>query len=166
MITVKKIGIVFRHISLFILLSCSKSDHLKPKTNYNYILNTFTYTFTDTTGINYTFPDSAWQNPNDLQYYLAAGDTIHPSGPVAFLSSLVSDTNMDREFHFHSSYKSNVNVYDTTTSLVFSLPYFQASLSNLNNFKIISLVLELKSISSDVYYVAAPTSSNWGNSPV
>jgi len=160
MITGKNIGIAFRHISLFILLSCSKSDQSKPKSNY--ILNTFTYTFTDTTGINHTFPDSSWQNPDDGQYYLDPGQTIHPSGPVAFLSSLVPDTNVEREFNFHSSNKALLNVYDTTTSLVFYLPYFQASLSNSNNFRVNSLVLELKSTHSDVYYVATPTSSNLG----
>ena len=135
MSTGKNILIPFCYISFFILLSCSKSDHqTKPPAA---ILNTFTYTFTDTVGANFTFSDTVIYNPDSNKYYFTNSPGAFPTDPVAYI--LPPDTgnyNM-RKFQFYDT-KSMIRNYVT-----FYLPYFQSTLSGTTDLPNSTLVVQL-----------------------
>jgi hypothetical protein len=150
MITRTNSGISFCYISLFILVSCSKSDHTTDSSSAP-ILNTFTYTIIDTTGNNHTYSDTAKLNPDGTYNYIINGK-VTVVAPVAFIWQPYPDNNNRLQFFFNDSSSNN--------SLFFSLPYFQASLSGTtNNFLISPILLVWKG----VYYNAIqPPGGNAG----
>lgn len=112
--------ISFSYIFLFILLSCSKSDQAKPP-----ILNAFTFTQTDTTGIDHVYSDTAKLNPDGTYDYVINGK-VTVVQPVAFIWQ--PELNDINKFQF---YFISANSFGTLT-LFFSMPYFQASRSGTN----------------------------------
>ena len=125
--TRKNSGIFFCYISLFILLSCSKSDHTTDPFS-GAILNTFTYTLTDTTGINHTYSDTAKLNP-DGTYSWLINRKYYITDPVAFIWQPFPDKIDRLEFYFLNP---SDKVPGSSNTLIFSLPYFQASVSGTN----------------------------------
>jgi hypothetical protein len=141
MITRKNSGISFCYMSLFILVSCSKTDHTANPSSTP-ILNSFTYTITDTTGISHTFSNSAKLNPDGTYDYIVNGK-VTVVDPVAFIWQPYPDNNNRLQFFFSDSSSNN--------SLFFSLPWFQAAVSGTSdNFLITPLLLVWKG----VYYYA------------
>jgi hypothetical protein len=142
--TRKNIRIPFCYISFFIVLGCSKSDHqTKPPAA---ILNTFTYTVTDTLGASFTFSDTVIYNPDSNKYFFTNSPLAFPTGPVAYI--LPPDTgnyNMHK-FNFDDE-KSMFRNYVT-----FYLPYFQSTLSGTTDLPNSSLVVQLDRI----FYNLAP----------
>lgn len=100
MITRKNIGISFCCIPIFILLSCSKSNHTTTPSPAP-ILNTFTYTLTDTTGIDHTYSDTARLNPDGTYDYLIDGKYVMVT-PVAYIWQANPDSNIRHQFYFLS----------------------------------------------------------------
>ncbi len=130
MINRKNLRRTLSYISFFILLSCSKSDQL------HYVVNSFTYTFTDTTGVSHTFSNAAYYIMEYHDYYAHVSDPEkHPTGPVASIThdpwGIIQQPSSFKLFEF--GYNHYDNGYDTSIYLNFSLPYFQASLSGPNN---------------------------------
>jgi len=149
MITGKNILISFWCTLLFRLLSCSKSDHATNPSS-NYILNTFTYTITDTTGVDHTYSDTAKLNP-DGTYYFEMNGKFYLAEPNAFIWQPFPDR--INRFQFYFVYPS-VKIPGSFNTLIFSLPYFQASLAGTN---IDSLVPPVSWNWEGVsYYVAQP----------
>ncbi len=144
MITRKNALIPFCHISFFILLSCSKSDHqTKPPAA---ILNTFTYTFTDTVGANFTFSDTVIFNPDSNKYFYTNSPGAYPTNPVAYI--LPPDTgnyNM-RKFQFYDAMSMDRNY------VTFYLPYFQSTMSGTTDLPNSSLTVQLNRI----FYILTP----------
>jgi hypothetical protein len=145
MITIKNSGIFFCYISLFILLSCSKSDTSNPFSGA--ILNSFTYTVTDTTGINHMYSDTAKLNPNGTYSWLINGMYLIEQ-PFAYIWQIDPGNKNPLAFEFVDAKSHGENV------LHFSLPYFQASLSGTtNDFPVSPIFLRLEGID---YHLAPP----------
>ena len=148
MITRKNIGISFCCIPIFILLSCSKSNHTTTPSPAP-ILNTFTYTLTDTTGIDHTYSDTARLNPDGTYDYLIDGKYVMVT-PVAYIWQANPDSNIRHQFYFLSPGDDPPGSFNV---LYFSLPYYQASLSGTtNDFLTTPFLLVWKG----VYYHAVP----------
>jgi hypothetical protein len=147
MFTRKNSGTSFCYFSLFILLSCSKSDHTtNPPPPSTPFLNTFTYILTDTTGINHTYSDTSRLNPDSSYVYLIGG----VGTPAAFIWNPYRDSNLRRQFFFSDPKSYGMN------TLFFSLPYFQASLSGT---AIDFLISPVSLIWEGVYYKAVQPQS-------
>ena len=159
--------IPFCYFSFFILLSCSKSDH---QTKPPAILNTFTYTLTDTVGANFTFSDTVIFNPDSNKYYYTNSPTENPANPVADI--LPPDTgyyNM-RKFQFYDTKSMDRNY------VTFYLPYFQSTFSGTTDLPNAALVVQLNRIfynltprpptylSIDVYLASCSISTNISDS--
>jgi hypothetical protein len=135
MIIRKNNGIFFFYISLFILLSCSKSDHTTDPFS-SAILNIITYTITDTTGTNYTYSDTAKLNPDGTYSWLMNGKVLIAE-PIAYIWKVFPGY----EFYFIH------NVAGSRNILSFALPYFQASVSGTNKDSLVpSFALEWKGV--------------------
>ena len=127
MIIRKNRGIFFCCILVFILLSCSKSDHTTDPFS-SAILNIITYTITDTTGVNYTYSDTAKLNPDGTYSWLINGKVLIAQ-PIAYIWQTFPNGINRYEFYFINFIH---DVAGSRNILSFSLPYFQASLSGTN----------------------------------
>ena len=139
MIAGRNIRFFFSYISFVILVSCSKTNHNSPAP----ILNAFTFTFTDTSGIDHFFADTIVLNQDaSKRYTYFNGRWDVPFVPVVYIERPDPDSSLPFKFHF--------NIGQSPATLFFSLPHFQTSFSGTNNISPVPLFLHWYPSSYDV----------------
>jgi hypothetical protein len=129
MIRSKSIRLPIICTAFFVLPGCSKSTQKSIQGNYT--PNTFTFTIIDTIGIAHIYSDTTWYNPDNQEYFMDDGATIHAIVPHAHVSH---DPGNQQLLQYSFLYNHPLSNPPTITALMnFSLPYFQASSSAMNN---------------------------------